>query len=167
MKKLIILILTAFTVTGSAMAQSQDRKHDNQRPAQRVERPQRSDRQRVDRSWQRMQRPEEVRQNQDRRYENRDRNRDRRTYPENRRGRTPRFRVYFPRLYFSYNFTNTGVAYNQGYRDGLYAGENDVLNGRPYNPELSSYYVNSNRFRYSAGYRNGFIRGYARGYNGY
>jgi Ni/Co efflux regulator RcnB len=55
-------------------------------------------------------------------------------------------------------------AFEQGYRDGLYTGENDARRGQSYNPQRSHFYRNQ---AHNQGYREGFVRGYNEGFRRY
>jgi len=55
-------------------------------------------------------------------------------------------------------------AYDQGYRDGLKAGEKDARRHQSYNPERSHYFHGAGFGNYAVEYRDGFERGYENGY---
>lgn len=73
------------------------------------------------------------------------------------------------------------VAYQQGYQDGLYTGQNDGSRGQNYNPQRShfyrnghgdggGYYGNNGRYgdrQFEQAYRQGFLQGYDQGYRSY
>jgi hypothetical protein len=76
----------------------------------------------------------------------------------------------YPYPYYGYYYNNNYVfgssesAYDQGYRDGVKTGENDARRHQRYNPERSHYFHNARYGNYAGDYREGFDRGYARGY---
>jgi hypothetical protein len=73
------------------------------------------------------------------------------------------------------------MAYQQGYQDGIYTGQNDGQRGQSYNPQRShfyrnghgdggGYYGNNGRYgdrQFQAAYRQGFLQGYNQGYQSY
>ena len=73
------------------------------------------------------------------------------------------------------------MAYQQGYQDGVYTGQNDGQRGQSYNPQRShfyrnghgdggGYYGNNGRYgnrQFEQAYRQGFLQGYDQGYRSY
>lgn len=73
------------------------------------------------------------------------------------------------------------AAYQQGYQDGIYTGQNDGSRGQSYNPQRShfyrnghgsggGYYGNNGRYgdrQFEQAYRQGFLQGYDQGYRSY
>jgi len=70
------------------------------------------------------------------------------------------------------------VAFNQGYQDGLYTGQNDGARRQNYNPQRSHFYRNGhgdnggygrygNSYQFQQAYRSGFLQGYQQGYQRY
>jgi hypothetical protein len=73
------------------------------------------------------------------------------------------------------------AAYQQGYQDGVYTGQNDGARGQNYNPQRShfyrnghsdggGYYGNNGRYgdrQFEQAYRQGFLQGYDQGYRSY
>lgn len=66
------------------------------------------------------------------------------------------------------------IAFNQGYQDGLYTGQNDGARGQSYNPQRSHFYRkghsdggNYGRYQDPQAYRQGFLQGYNQGYQRY
>jgi hypothetical protein len=73
------------------------------------------------------------------------------------------------------------MAYQQGYQDGVYTGQNDGQRGQNYNPQRShfyrnghgdggGYYGNNGRYgdrQFEQAYRQGFLQGYDQGYRSY
>ena len=71
------------------------------------------------------------------------------------------------------------IAFNQGYQDGLYTGQNDSARGQNYDPQRSHFYRNGHsdngynngrygdRYQDQQAYREGFLQGYNQGYQRY
>jgi hypothetical protein len=70
------------------------------------------------------------------------------------------------------------MAYQQGYQDGIYTGQNDGQRGQSYNPQRSHFYRNGhgdsggfgrygNSYQFQQAYRQGFTQGYNEGYQRY
>ena len=73
------------------------------------------------------------------------------------------------------------MAYQQGYQDGIYTGQNDGARGQSYNPQRShfyrnghgdggGYYGNNGRYgdsQFKQAYRQGFLQGYDQGFRQY
>jgi len=134
------------------------------------------------------------RQIQDRDYR-RDRDRDRdgdrddrrdrnyRNRRDDRNGRNGRDRNYGNYGNYGGYGRNGGYGYNvyqaaisQGYQAGLNTGASDAQRGQSYNPQRSHYFRNpptngygsyGNRGQYQQSFREGFVRGYADGYQRY
>lgn len=167
MRKIILSLIAVMVISGVVSAQRLGHEHRGNR--ERASQP-RVEQQRRAQPQRRVE-AQRVQIRQPIRIDPRERDRNRGSYERERNRqrarvvvRMPRFRIYFPRLYFRYHFDRYDVAERQGYNDGRYAGEDDAINGRSYNPEGSSYYINSTRFQFSTGYRAGFYRGYREGY---
>ena len=71
---------------------------------------------------------------------------------------------YYYGYYNNYVFGSSESADDQGYRDGLKTGENDVRRNQSYNPERSHYFREAGFGNYAGEYRDGFLRGYESGY---
>ncbi|HZI49630.1 MAG TPA: hypothetical protein VFD75_17665, partial [Pyrinomonadaceae bacterium] len=56
---------------------------------------------------------------------------------------------------------NSQVAYQQGYQDGIYTGQNDGSRGQSYNPQRSHYFEEAGFGNFGEVYRSGFVKGYA------
>ena len=77
--------------------------------------------------------------------------------------------AYYPYPYYygynnNYVFGSSESAYDQGFRDGLRTGENDARRRQSYDPERSHYFRDAGFGNYANEYRDGFDRGYERGY---
>jgi hypothetical protein len=68
------------------------------------------------------------------------------------------------------------IAADQGYRDGVYTGEDDARKGQSNNPQRSHYFRNAtdgysssygNKDGYRQAFRDGFVRGYEEGFRRY
>jgi len=79
-----------------------------------------------------------------------------------------RFGWYPYPYYYGYNnnyvFGSSESAYDQGFRDGLKTGENDARRRQSYDPERSHYFRDAGFGNFATEYRDGFDRGYERGY---
>ena len=67
--------------------------------------------------------------------------------------------------YSEYVFSNSGKAYDQGFKDGLKTGRNDGRKNKSYDPERSHYFHDSGFGNYAAAYRDGFSAGYREGFS--
>jgi len=73
------------------------------------------------------------------------------------------------------------MAFNQGYQDGVFTGQNDSARGQNYDPQRSHFYRNGHgdnggygnngrygdRYQDQQAYREGFLQGYNQGYQRY
>jgi len=79
-----------------------------------------------------------------------------------RSGYNPYFDYYS--RYGHYVFSNSDVAFNEGYYDGLKTGQGDAKHRRSYDPQRSHYYEEAGFGNFGEVYRSGFLRGYADGF---